>query len=144
MNYQKKYLKYKNKYLFVKNQIGGLNAVAIDTMGSSTPEKFTIDIRIYDTFPPELKTKHFLKSFNYVANVSFQNNIKTCVITWNIEVNIDFSLKVEPGNEEDIKRKRFFDVLANYKDNNEKKFIAEAIEKFKQTYPSFQPGKKWL
>jgi hypothetical protein len=144
MNYQKKYLKYKNKYLFVKNQIGGLNAVAIDAISRSTPEKFVIDIQIYDTLPPELTIQHFDKSNKYVALVTFQNDNETYVIDWNIKVNIDLSLNVEPGSEEDIKIKRFFDVEANYIKNNEEKIITSAIIKFKQTYPSFQPGKKWL
>ena len=143
---------YEDKYLKYKNQVGGLNAVLLDALeinngrglilSCSTPEKFVIDVQIYDIIPPELTTSHFDKSLNYVALITFQNDNEKCDINWNIEPNIDWGLKVESGSEEDIKRKIFFEV--NYKKNNKEKFITCAITKFKQTYPFFQPGKEWF
>ena len=145
---------YEDKYLKYENQVGGLNAVLLDALeinngrglilSGSTPEKFVIDVQIYDIIPPELTTSHFDKSLNYVALITFQNDNEKCDINWNIEPNIDWGLKTEHGSEEDMKRKKFFYFEDNYMKNNEEKFIDFAITKFKQTYPSFQTGKEWL
>jgi len=140
--YQKKYLKYKEKYLKLKHQIGGNNfrCQVLDLLPfgqASTSERFMVDIRVYDKrpIPLELEIKHSDKTLNYVAFVHFNNEFPLHRIKWNLIFKHDKDQKILNRNA---------DIFDKYEDDNRDEIIRTAIAEFKKTYPSFQPEKTWM
>jgi hypothetical protein len=131
--YYKKYLKYKQKYLDLKEQIGGNKFTATvirNTMQGHHSKMFVIDVHIHGKFPKELKTKHHDKTLNYVAFVAFVHQNEKCDLVWNLEV-------------KDFENDTHYDILEKYKETNQEEIINLAIQEFKMAFPTYQPEKTW-
>ena len=132
--YQKKYLKYKKKYLNFLNQIGGkpfhikfVNAIT----GAITGANFIIDAHIYDVeFPKDLQPNHHDKRNNYVAMITFAYNNDNYSLSWNLA----------PKDYSNVDQ---YLILEKYKNDNKETIITTAITKFKETYRHLQPEKSW-
>jgi hypothetical protein len=130
--YQKKYLKYKKKYLNFLNQIGGrpFNINFLNAGTNMTDAEFIIDAYIYDeNYPVDLQPRHHDKSNKYVATITFAYNNDKYFLRWNLEPKVI--------------NKEQFHILQKYKSDNEETIITTAITKFKETYKHLRPDKSW-
>ena len=140
-----KYLKYKNKYLKLKEQIGGdkfKTVIKHFTSRNINQNSISIDIIvfIYGEYPSELKISNLDESQDYIASINFSN--KEPSITWNLEANINWS--VDSKSSEGIKKmETIFKIGDDYKEQNKNEIIDIAIKAFKKAYPSFKLEKSW-
>lgn len=100
-------------------------AVAVPAIVGNTSDSFLVDVRVYGPLPHQLKTAHPDKSLNYVAFVQFYHKNQQCTLHWNVT-------EKEPLNEE------HWAILGNYIEENEEIIRELAIQKFKETYPSYK------
>jgi hypothetical protein len=131
MSYQQKYLKYKQKYLTLKNQKGGMNIdTFIDLIGKAGVAKNSGDTSIYD----DIVTYSQTAEFNTLINASDSGNtpLGTAINTSNIEM-ITFLINkgadVNLSSREITPLSRAIDRISNLVKINKIEIIQLLIEK---------------